>query len=91
MAQWDHYLEIGYGGWGHARELYPDALSQAPAAGEAESEPAPYAPSLRQRLEILMSQSVADLDPTYKIWGATFFAITLIISAALLAVFVVTR
>jgi hypothetical protein len=38
-----------------------------------------------------MSQSVADLDPTYKIWGATFFAITLVISAALLAVFVVTR
>jgi hypothetical protein len=38
-----------------------------------------------------MSQSVADLDPTYKIWGATFFAISLLIIMALLAVFVVTR
>jgi hypothetical protein len=38
-----------------------------------------------------MSQSVADLDPTYKIWGATFFAITIIVGAALLAIFAVTR
>jgi hypothetical protein len=66
-------------------------LSQSAAAVKVESEPAHDGPSLRQRLETLMSQSVADLDPTYKIWGATFFAITLIISAALLAVFVVTR
>jgi hypothetical protein len=91
MAQWDHYLEIGYGGWGHAGELYPDALSQSRAAVEAESEPARHALTLRQRFVTLMSQSVADLDPTYKIWGATFFAITLIMTAALLAVFVVTR
>jgi hypothetical protein len=91
MAQWDHYLEIGYGGWGHAGELYPDALRQSPAAVEAVSEPARHAPSLRERLAILMSQRVAELDPIYKIWGATFFAITLIFSAALLAVFVVTR
>lgn len=66
-------------------------MSQSPAAVEAESEPARPAPPLRQRFVTLMSQSVADLDPTYKIWGATFFAITLIISAALLAVFVITR
>ena len=91
MAQWDHYLEIGYGGWGHAGELYPDALSQSPAAVEAESEPARDALPLRQRFATLMSQSVAELDPTYKIWGATFFAIALIMTAALLAVFVVTR
>jgi len=38
-----------------------------------------------------MSQNVADLDPTYKIWGITFFAISLVVSAALLAVFVITR
>lgn len=91
MAQWDHYLEIGYGNWGDAGELYPDALSQSSAAVEAESEPVRSASSLRQRLETLMSQNVADLDPTYKIWGATLFAITLTISAALLAVFVATR
>ena len=65
-------------------------MSQSPAA-VAESELARDVPPLRQRFATLMSQSVADLDPTYKIWGATFFAITLIISAALLAVFVVTR
>lgn len=58
---------------------------------ENESEPARHAPSPWQRLDTLMSQNVADLDPTYKIWGATFFAITLVISAALLAVFLVTR
>lgn len=91
MAQWEHYIEISYGGWGHAGELYPDALSQSPATVDAESEAARHAPPLRQRFAILMSQNVADLDPTYKIWGATFFAITLIMTAALLAVFVVTR
>jgi hypothetical protein len=66
-------------------------LSHSPAVAEAESEPARDGPSLQQRLESLLSQSVADLNPTYKIWGATFFAITVVISAALLAVFVVTR
>lgn len=66
-------------------------MSQSPAAVEAELETARHALTLRQRFATLMSQSVADLDPTYKIWGATFFAITLIMTAALLAVFVVTR
>jgi hypothetical protein len=90
MAQWNYNVEIDYGGWGDAGEFYPDALSQAVAAVEAEA-PVRQGPSLQQRLSALMSQSVADLDPTYKIWGATFFAISLIIIMALLAVFVVTR
>ncbi len=66
-------------------------MIQTFAAVETEPEPARHEPPLRQRFATLMSQSITDLDPTYKIWGATFFAITLIISAALLAVFVVTR
>lgn len=66
-------------------------MSQSPAVVEAEPEAARHAPPLRQRLATLMSQSVADLDPTYKIWGATFFAITIIVGAALLAIFAVTR
>ena len=66
-------------------------MSQSPAAVEAEPEAARHAPSWRQRFATLMSQNVADLDPAYKIWGITFFAISLVVSAALLAVFVITR
>lgn len=94
MAQRDHYLEIDYCGWGYAGELYPDALSQAAAArvhAAAESRPAIVRPSLQQKIAALLSQNVAELDPKYKIWMATFSAITAILAMALVAVFIVTH
>jgi len=61
------------------------------SAAEDESQPVHQHASVQQKLAALLSEDVAGLDPGYKIWGATFFAITLIIVAALLAVFAVTR
>jgi hypothetical protein len=57
----------------------------------AESPPASLQLSLQRKIAALLSQNVAELDPKYKIWMATFSAITLIVAVALLAVFVVTR
>ena len=93
MAQRNGYLEIDYRGWGHKGELYPDALAQSAAAKApvAESRPGPLWRSLQQRIVTLLAQDVVDLDPKYKLWMFTCFAIGIVTMSALLAVFIVTH
>lgn len=67
------------------------SLSTASPVAKAESLPAFRKPSARQRIAALLAQNVADMDPRHMIWLATLLMVGLVVTAALLAVFVVTH